>query len=71
MGFERLETVEGLRLLTTQDMADLFGITVNGVYHAVTEGRLPRPIRIGERTMRWAERDVLEYLNSRRLDAAS
>ncbi len=37
----------------------------SAVYALMAESRFPKPISIGSRTVRWVEREVLDYIASR------
>ena len=53
------------QLLTVREIADQFKIAVRTVYRWVELGRLPKPIRIGTRTIRWRKSEIDCYIEQR------
>ncbi len=50
------------RLLTTEEVAELFRIRPLTVGHWVKAGRLPRPVKRGQRTL-WKPQDIAALLD--------
>jgi excisionase family DNA binding protein len=50
-------------LLTPQDIADRFGVTIFAVYKWVRSGRLPC-IRVSRKTVRFTEEQIEHYLKT-------
>lgn len=51
-------------LLTVHTVAALTGFTVATVRERAREGKFPKPLRMGTRTVRWRARDVREWLQA-------
>ena len=45
------------------------GLARSTIYLAISEGRFPRPISLGERAVGWLESEINEWLN-RRIEAS-
>ena len=54
----------GDRLLRREEVETRCGIARSTIYRLMDEGRFPRPLRIGERTVRWLESDITRWLVS-------
>jgi predicted DNA-binding transcriptional regulator AlpA len=50
-------------LVSTATIAELAGVAPNTVLEWSKQGKLPKPIRLGKRTIRWHRADVLALLN--------
>lgn len=64
---------EGLgqeRVLSAQQAAELFGISIATFRRLYWSGKLPPPIQLSERRLGWRVRDLLAHL-SKRADAAA
>jgi excisionase family DNA binding protein len=44
-------------LLTADELASLYGVTVRTIRNLATQGKLPKPIRVG-RSVRWRRSDL-------------
>ena len=53
------------RLLTLRDGPAATALSRSAVYAMMAESRVPKPIRIGSRAVRWVEREVLDFIASR------
>ena len=49
-------------LLTTRDLKEVLGISTSTIYKLLSEGRLPEPIRIGTKVIRWRSEDVMAWV---------
>lgn len=67
MGEVRSCALPTCQLLTVRDVADLLKIHVRSVWRQsataqMGEGEFPRPLRLGEKTIRWRLLDVEAYI---------
>ena len=53
------------RLLTLRDVTEATALSRSVIYDLMAESRFPKPIRVGDRAVRWIEDEVIEYLASR------
>lgn len=55
------------RLLPAGDVAALLGLTEKALRNRLyrNDGTVPTPLRLGDRTLRWAESDVAEFIDKR------
>ena len=54
-----------MKLLTRKEVAKMCGLSPNAVYYHLHKGNLPQPIRIGEKSVRWVEEEIQEWIMSR------
>ena len=53
-------------LMTVKDLAELLSMSERTIYNKLSDGTWPiRPIRIGQRLLRFRLGDVRDYINSR------
>jgi prophage regulatory protein len=50
-------------LLRIRDLSKLVGLSAGSIYRKIGEGGFPKPLRIGERSVRWRVGDVRAWLN--------
>ena len=53
------------RLLTLRDVTAATALSRSAVYAMMAESRFPKPIRIGNRDVRWVEQEVRDFIASR------
>ena len=53
------------RLLTLRDVKATTALSRSAIYALMAESRFPKPIRIGNRAVRWVEQEVLDFIASR------
>ena len=53
------------RLLTLRDVTAVTTLSRSAIYALMAESRFPKPIRIGNRAVRWVEQEVLDFIASR------
>jgi prophage regulatory protein len=53
------------RLLTLRAVTQATALSRSAVYALMAESRFPKPIRIGKRSVRWVEQEVLDFIASR------
>ena len=50
------------RFLTVQDVARIFAVSARKVWRDVSAGILPKPFKLGPKSTRWSENEVLEHV---------
>ena len=50
------------RMIGIKAVVELTGMSKTAIYRAADAGRFPQRIRLGPRTVRWKEREVLDYV---------
>ena len=59
------ESIEALdTMLTVDDLAGILSVGRRTIWRWATEGRIPNPIKISERCIRWKASEIQEYLDS-------
>ena len=53
------------KLLTLRDVTTITALSRSAIYAMMAESRFPKPIRIGNRAVRWVEQEVLDFIASR------
>ena len=53
------------RLLTLRAVTQATALSRSAIYALMAESRFPKPIRIGNRAVRWVEQEVLDFIASR------
>lgn len=53
------------RLLRVDEVTRITGLARSTIYKMMDSGTFPRPLRVGERAVRWRESDVVAWLESR------
>ena len=53
------------KLMRRPDVEKAVDLSCASIYRLMSEGRFPRPIRTGKRTVRWKAEDVSDWLESR------
>ena len=53
------------KLLTLHDVKAITALSRSAIYALMAESRFPKPIRIGDRAVRWVEQEVLDFIASR------
>jgi predicted DNA-binding transcriptional regulator AlpA len=54
----------GPRLLTANQVAKMYGVTVRTIWRFEEMGRIPRGVRLTRSTVRWRESDIVQHLAS-------
>ena len=52
-------------LLTLRQVMQMTGLGKSCIYELMAQGKFPRPVRVGNRAVRWVEHEVLAYIRSR------
>ena len=53
------------RLLTRTEVEDRCRLSRSTIYRLMDNGTFPRPVRVGDRAVRWNAREIDEYLAER------
>jgi prophage regulatory protein len=53
-------------LVTLQQVREITGMSRTWVYAASKEGRFPKPIRLGSKSIRWLAEDIDRWIEERR-----
>ena len=54
------------QILRRQEVEALFGISRSTIYQSMSEGRFPRPIKLGRRAVGWSKADLEQWLSDQR-----
>ena len=54
-----------VKLLRVKEVAEMLGIGVSTVWHYVKIGKLPKPIKFGDRAPAWRLSELEEWLEER------
>ncbi|WP_079882764.1 helix-turn-helix transcriptional regulator [Vibrio parahaemolyticus] len=57
-----------MKLICLLNVMSLTGLSKTSVYNLMQDGRFPKNIKIGGRTSRWVESEVLEWVERRKLE---
>jgi predicted DNA-binding transcriptional regulator AlpA len=52
------------RLLTVKEVMRIVNISRSTWWRGVKEGRYPQPIRLGTRTTRWSEEEIMDFISN-------
>ena len=58
------------RLLTRGEVEEWLSVSRNTLDRMITERRIPPPVRIGPRSLRWASDDLEAWVQSRKKETA-
>ena len=53
------------KLLTRQQVEEITGLSRDSIYRLMRLGEFPKPIRIGIKAVRWPERELETWIDSR------
>ena len=53
------------RLLRREEVETLVGLSRSSIYAAMARGDFPRPLRVGQRAVRWSEAEIERWLATR------
>ncbi|ENR6546211.1 AlpA family transcriptional regulator [Vibrio cholerae] len=56
---------EPIRLITLREVIELTSISRSSIYKYISENKFPQRISVGERSVRWVESEVQEWINSK------
>ncbi len=57
------ETIQPDMLLTVKDVAELLCVTSRTVWRWALLGRIPRPVKLARRTVRWRASAIQTYID--------
>jgi prophage regulatory protein len=58
-------------LLTLPEVSAMIGRSRTSIHNDIKAGRFPRPIKTGERSVRWLAEDIEAWLDQRKAERAS
>lgn len=53
------------RIIKLSELKDIVGLARSTIYRMSSEGRFPKPIKLGERSSGWIESEVEQWLEER------
>lgn len=53
------------KLLTSEELAKILDVRVTTVRNLAAQGKIPSPLRIGRRALRWRASDIEAFLQGR------
>lgn len=53
-----------VRMMQRKEVCKVLGISSAGLHRGMIAGRIPRPYRTGDNSVRWKSREIWEYLDS-------
>lgn len=59
------------RLLRLRQVINLIGISRSSIYQLERDGRFPKRVAIGPRSVAWRESEILEWIASRQRKASA
>ena len=57
--------VEKTRLLRRREVEDRVGLRTSAIYEKMNKGLFPKPVRIGENSVRWTEASIDQWIVER------
>lgn len=54
------------KLIKLNDLIKITGLSRSSIYLKISQGFIPKPIKIGEKSSRWLESDIDEWIESLR-----
>ena len=54
------------KLMNGKAVLELTAMSQGTLYTLMSEGRFPRPLKVGKRAVRWVESEVVEWLDERK-----
>ncbi|MBO6689275.1 MAG: AlpA family transcriptional regulator [Henriciella sp.] len=54
------------KILRREEVLNRTGLSVSTLYYFMKEGRFPQRIKLGVRSVGWLEKDIDDWINSRR-----
>jgi prophage regulatory protein len=52
-----------IKIIKLHDVKELTTFSSSTIYRLASQGRFPKPIKIAERSSRWIEQEVLDYID--------
>ena len=54
-----------MRLLTLPQIKELTQLSTAGIYRLMSQGKFPKQIKIAERSSRWIESEIMEFITEK------
>ena len=54
-----------MRLLTLPQIKELTQLSSAGIYRLMSQGKFPKQIKIAERSSRWIESEIMEFITEK------
>ena len=54
-----------MRIFRRPHIEELTGLSRSSIYAYISEGRFPKPVKLGKRAVGWREDEVLDWIASR------
>jgi prophage regulatory protein len=54
-----------MRLLTLPQIKELTQLSTAGIYRLMSQGRFPKQIKIAERSSRWIESEIMDFITEK------
>ena len=54
-----------MRLLTLPQIKELTQLSSPGIYRLMSQGKFPKQIKIAERSSRWIESEIMEFITEK------
>jgi excisionase family DNA binding protein len=64
MKMQKLVEDQRERLLTAREVAQLLGVCPRTILNLVVQGRMPSPIRMGPKLVRWREHEIVSWIHA-------
>lgn len=57
-----------MNYLTGNQVAEMLGVSFSRVHRLAKENVIPKPVRVGQRSVKWLKNEIEEYLTMRNLN---
>ena len=54
------------RILRRHQVQEQIGLSRSAIYHMMSEGDFPLPIKLGKRAVGWKQQDIIDWLDNRK-----
>ena len=54
-----------MRLLTLPQIKELTQLSSTGIYRLMSQGKFPKQIKIAERSSRWIESEIMDFITEK------
>ena len=54
-----------MKFIRIKQVAEMTSLAQSSIYRLVKEGKFPKQVKIAERSARWIESEVLDYINKK------
>jgi prophage regulatory protein len=59
---DALGSLPSMQLINSSQLAEFFGVTRRAIWKWVAKGRLPKPLRISPKTLRWERGTLVKFI---------